>query len=40
MRWMAQQPGVRQWWTQWRSNFGGDYVGVFDRMIDEAQAAE
>jgi len=25
MRWMAQQPGVQQWWALWRSSYRGDY---------------
>jgi len=39
MHWMAQQPGVQQWWAQWRSAYGGDYGEIFDRLIREGEAA-
>jgi hypothetical protein len=40
MRWLAQQPGFRQWWALWRDNFGGEYLQTFDRLIREAETAE
>ena len=39
-RWLFQQPGARQWWSEWRQTFGGDFASFVDGLIREGEAAE
>ena len=38
-RWLGQQPGVQQWWLQWRNVYGRDFQEFYDGLILEGEAA-
>jgi hypothetical protein len=38
-RWMTQQPGMKQWWPQWRNLYGEDFGDYVDGLIREGEAA-
>jgi len=39
MRWAFQQPGPRQWWTEWRDMYEEDFRDFIDGLIREGEAA-
>jgi len=39
IRWMVTQPGVQQWWSVWRANFGDGFCAFVDALIREGEAA-
>jgi hypothetical protein len=37
--WSFQQPGMRQWWSEWRPVYPADFRGFIDGLIREGEAA-
>ncbi len=40
MHWQLEQPGVRQWWREWRGTFAEEFQHFVDGLIREGEAAE
>ena len=38
-RWFFQQSGARQWWSDWRHQFGAKFSDFVDGLIREGEAA-
>jgi hypothetical protein len=38
-RWAFQQPGMQQWWSEWRGIYGVEFQGFVDGLIREGEAA-
>jgi hypothetical protein len=38
-RWSFQQPGMQQWWTEWRKVYDEDFIAFVDGLIREGEAA-
>ena len=40
LRWQVQQPGIQQWWRDWRTvTFEGEFRDLVDGLIREGEAA-
>ena len=39
LRWQLAQPGVRQWWREWRGTFAEEFQHFVDGLIREGEAA-
>ena len=38
-RWQLQQPGMQQWWDEWRKIYDDDFTHFVDGLIREGEAA-
>ena len=38
--WQVQQPGLRQWWGEWRTTFSDDFRDYVEGLIREGEAGE
>ncbi len=39
-RWQLQQPGMHQWWEEWKQIYDDDFIAFVDGLIREGEAAE
>jgi hypothetical protein len=39
-RWQFQQPGMQQWWSEWRGIYDDDFVKFMDGLIREGEAVD
>jgi hypothetical protein len=39
IRRIMRQPGMRQWWNEWRDIYGDEFGGFIDGLIREGEAA-
>jgi hypothetical protein len=38
-RWMLRQPGMQNWWSEWRDVYGDDFAEFIEGLIREEAAA-
>jgi hypothetical protein len=39
-RWQLQQPGMQQWWAEWRKIYDDEFIALVEAMIREGEPAD